>query len=350
MTEKNLKHGDKRSNCHQDYPNLSGFGYEVIQELGHNYEGGRITYLAQQINCQQKVVIKEFCCAKITTDWHGNKPYEREIQLLQKLNHPRIPCYLNSFEKTGFFYLVQEYKKAPSLGFRRCFHPEEIKKIAISILEILDYLQQQKSPIIHRDIKPENILVDQELNAYLVDFGLAQVQTEKSDLSTLVVGTPGFIPPEEQFGHPLTSASDLYSLGATLICLLNNIPAREISQLIDDQYRFNFHKILPHISPTFRYWLKKMVAPNHKQRYANAGDALAALTPIKVMGSKKRLDHVLSIVDHKKNLAILILIILGISLGWGASSFVSLPGNAINSNVQVKQNNEHSIPTVYIKK
>ncbi len=96
--------------------------------------------------------------------------------------------------------MLQEYKNAPSLGLQRSFHPQEIKQIAISVLEILVYLQKRVVPIIHRDIKPENLLVDEQLNAYLVDFGLAQRQGAKMTLSSFAVGTPGFMPPEEQFG------------------------------------------------------------------------------------------------------------------------------------------------------
>jgi serine/threonine protein kinase len=349
MLERNINYGDKRSNSHQNFPDISTVGYQIIQELGHNTEGGRITYLAHHIQSGQKVVIKQFCFAKTTADWHGVKSYQREIELLQKLNHPRIPCYLESFEKPGFFYLVQEYKNAPSLGIKRCFYPEEIKEIAMSILEILVYLQQLNSPIIHRDIKPENILLDQHLNAYLVDFGLAEVQKEKADLSTLVAGTPGFIPPEEQFGYPLTTASDLYSLGVTLICLLTNTPGKEISKLCDDNYRIHIHKLLPHISPAFRSWLKKMVEPNSKHRYSNAGSALAALKPIQVMVYKNQLGNFSTIVNHQKKLAILGLSILGILLGWGASSFISLPGNAVNSNVQGKPNLADYFPQVNMK-
>ncbi len=205
------------------------------------------------------------------------KAYQREIEILQQLNHSRIPRYIDSFETPGAFYLVQEYKNAPSLGLKRSFHPEEIKQIALSILEILVYLQKQVPPIIHRDIKPENILVDEQLNAYLVDFGLARIQGAKIALSSFVAGTPGFMPPEEQFGHSLTEASDLYSLGATLICLLTNTRSVDIGKLIDDNYRFNFQQLVPQISPRFRWWLMKMVERNRKRRYANAAIALKAL-------------------------------------------------------------------------
>lgn len=346
MIEFDVNHGYKENKPYNNYPDFSAFGYQVIQELGRNSEGGRITYLANHINSQKQVVIKEFCFANTTADWYGVKAYEREMQFLQRLNHPRIPHYIDSLETPGCFYLVQEYKNAPSLGLRRCFHPQEIKEIALSILEILVYLQEQEPKIIHRDIKPDNILVDQQLQAYLVDFGLAKKQDEKAVLSTLVAGTPGFIPPEAEFGHPLTAASDLYSLGVTLICLLTNTSSANIGKLIDENYRSNFHTLLPYISPSFRSWLKKMVAPNRKHRYANAADALAALTPIPVMGEKNQLINVYSGIYNQRNFTILGLSIMGLLLGWGASSFISLPGNAVNSSVQLKNDHSNSIPTV----
>ena len=59
-------------------------------------------------------------------------------------------------------------------------------------------------------------------------------------MSSVAAGAPGFMPPEEQFGRTLTEASDLYSLGATLICLLTRTRSVKIGNLMDDNYRFNF--------------------------------------------------------------------------------------------------------------
>ncbi|MBK1986616.1 serine/threonine protein kinase [Sphaerospermopsis aphanizomenoides BCCUSP55] len=334
--EFDINHGYDKTVLKKNYPDFTAVGYQVIQELGHNREGGRITYLAHHLHSHQKVVIKEFSFANMTTDWSGVKAYEREIQLLQQLNHPRIPRYLDSFEKPGFFYLIQEYKKAPSLAARRCFHPEEIKQIALSILDILVYLQQQNPPIIHRDIKPANILVDEKLNVYLVDFGLAKIQDTEVDLSTFVTGTPGFIPPEEQIGLGLTKASDLYSLGTTLICLLTNTHAADICTLIDANYRFNFQQLLPYISPAFRSWLKKMVESNHKRRYANAADALQELKPMRVLNSGNKIDNLLAFIQQRKSIAMLGLATLGILVTVGTNFMISQPGDAINSNAQVK--------------
>jgi serine/threonine protein kinase len=312
------------------YPNFSKQGYQVVKELGRNREGGRITYLANVLNSKQQVVIKEFCFARADADLSGVKPYEREIKILQLLNHSRIPRYLDSFEIPGAFYLVQEYKNAPSLGLKSSFSPEEIKQIALSILEILVYLQKQVPPIIHRDIKPENILVDELLNAYLVDFGLARIEDAKIALSSFVAGTPGFMPPEEQFGHSLTKASDLYSLGATLICLLTNTRSVEIGKLIDDNYRFNFQQLVPQISPRFRDWLMRMVEPNRKRRYPNAAVALTALKPIEVVGSATGIDNLIRIIKPRKRAAVLTLVTFIVLAAMRATLMSYQPNGAIN--------------------
>jgi uncharacterized protein YjbI with pentapeptide repeats/serine/threonine protein kinase len=275
--------------------------YKVIRELGRNQEGGRITYLAADTSLDppQQVVIKEFRFAASGADWSGFKAYEREIEVLRGLNHPRIPRYLDSLETKAGFCLVQEYKNALSLAVRRSFTPEDIKKIAVSVLEILVYLQKRTLPIIHRDIKPENIVVDKQLNAYLVDFGFARIRGQELALSSVAAGTPGFMPPEEQFGRNLTEASDLYSLGATLICLLTGTRSVDVGNLIDDNYRFDFKKLVPKLSPRFILWLEKMVAPNVKHRYANGWDALQALKPIQVVCGASGLESLVSAVKPR---------------------------------------------------
>jgi uncharacterized protein YjbI with pentapeptide repeats len=284
--------------------------YQVVRELGYNREGGRITYLATDtsLNPPQEVVIKEFRFATSDANWSGFKAYQREIEILQQLDHPRIPRYLDSYETNTGFCLVQEYKKAPSLAQQRSFNFEEIKQIAISVLEILVYLQKRTPAVIHRDIKPENILVDKQpilfsikqgeqqksklpLTAYLVDFGFARIRDGELALSSVAAGTPGFMPPEEQFGRTLTEASDLYSLGATLICLLTGTRSVDVGKLIDDDYRFNFKKLVPKVSPHFISWLEKMVAPNVKQRYANAAEALEALKRPVFVGDRAKTNR-----------------------------------------------------------
>lgn len=267
----------------QQFPDCSSHGYQVLQSLGHNYAGGRSTYLATHLNTQKPVVIKQFQFAKPGADWSAYKAHEREIKVLQGLSHPGIPRYLDSFETPEGFCLVHDYKNAQSLAVFRRLDPEKIKQISIEVLEILVYLQNRVPGVIHRDIKPENILMGDRTDIiYLIDFGLARIGGGDVAQSSVVSGTPGFMPPEQLLKLKLTEASDLYGLGVTLICLLTQTNSSEINRLIDSSYRLNFAELVPHLSDEFIHWLQKMVEPNSGDRFSHAAAALEALTPISV--------------------------------------------------------------------
>jgi uncharacterized protein YjbI with pentapeptide repeats len=97
------------------------------------------------------------------------------------------------------------------------------------------------------------------------------------------------------FNRQLTQASDLYSLGATLICLLTQTKSTEIGNLVDEAYRIDFKQMVPHLSRKFVDWLSKMTAPNCKNRFERAVDALEALKPIDV---RRRLLKPIDIVRY----------------------------------------------------
>ena len=86
-----------------DYPDFSQLGYQVIRELGRNQKEGRITYLANVQNSNQQVVIKKFSVLDASVDWSGLKAYEREMEILQQLDHPRIPSLYRFFCNTNKF-------------------------------------------------------------------------------------------------------------------------------------------------------------------------------------------------------------------------------------------------------
>lgn len=267
------------------YPDFSGYGYQLLQPLGYSLSGGRVTYLATNTNTKQLVVIKQFQFAQINSSWSSYNLLQREIEVLQKLNHPGIPKYLTSFETPNGFCLVQEHKLATSLAGARNFSLKDILEIATSILKILVYLQQQVPPVIHRDIKPENILLDEQMNAYLVDFGFAGEGGCEVAASSVVKGTLGFMPPEQLFNRQLGMASDLYGLGVTLVCLLTGTKSTHVGRLIDDKFEINFRKLLPELDFEFVEWLKKMVAPNCQERFINAKIALSILQAITLSDS-----------------------------------------------------------------
>ncbi|HEY9704456.1 MAG TPA: serine/threonine-protein kinase, partial [Allocoleopsis sp.] len=205
-----------------------------IQEL-LSKKTGRITLLALDLQTKKSVIVKllvfnnEFI-------WEDLKLFEREAQTLKSLNHHAIPKYLDYFEfdlpELKGFALVQTYINAPSLekSFEngRRFTEDELKQIADKLLEILNYLHEHNPPVIHRDIKPSNILITNRSgnsigDVYLVDFGSVQTVAKNKEGGTItIVGTYGYMPPEQYFGKA-GPASDLYSLGMTIIYYFGDI-------------------------------------------------------------------------------------------------------------------------------
>ncbi|AFY95503.1 serine/threonine protein kinase [Chamaesiphon minutus] len=266
-----------------DFPDFSPQGYRVIRELGRNAAGGRVVYLCETIaEPIERVVIKQFQFAR-GSGWSQFKEIEREMQVLKDLEHPGIPCYLGSIQTDDGYSIVQEFKDAQALSIPRSFDPDQIKQIVVSILEILVYLQDRIPVVIHRDIKPENVLVDADLNVYLIDFGFARIGGGEVAMSSVAAGTFGFMAPEQLYNKGLTAATDLYGLGAMSIALLTQTKSTRMDALIDEDGKITFQHLTPKLSIRFMEWLETIVAPRLSDRYPNAEAALTALKPIYVV-------------------------------------------------------------------
>lgn len=256
--------------------------YQLQHCLGKT--SGRQTWLAQDLTTQQPVVIKLLSFGS-DFQWDDLKLFEREAAILKAIDHPAIPRYLDFFElntaSNKGFALVQSHLAAPSLADHlkagRSFSEADLKQIAIALLQILAHLHAQHPPIIHRDIKPNNILLSDRSghsvgSVYLVDFGSVQTLAAKQGGTITVVGTYGYMPPE-QFGGRATAASDLYSLGATLIYLATGQHPADLPQ-IDLKLQF---ESLANLSPELTRWLQHMVEPSLNRRFSSAQAALSAL-------------------------------------------------------------------------
>ena len=256
--------------------------YVIQKQLSKN--AGRRTLLARDLQTQELVAIKLLIFGEDVC-WDDLKLFEREAQTLQLLSHPAIPRYLDYFDvdvPTGKgFALVQNYIPAKSLEewlkSGRTFSEAEVKQLAKALLEILDYLHGQQPPVIHRDIKPSNILLANRSgnsvgDVYLVDFGSVQTLAAKKGGTITVVGTYGYMPPE-QFGGRNVPASDIYSLGATLIYLVTGRHPAELSQ---GNLQIQFESTV-NLNPDLIAWLKWMTQPSLNRRLAFAKEALEAL-------------------------------------------------------------------------
>ena len=240
---------------------------------------GRHTYLAQDLLTSEQVVIKLLLFGP-DFDWADLKLFEREAQILQTLSHPAIPQYRDHFEISleggRGLALVQTYIDAPSLQEwmeqGRRFAEPEVRELAQKLLRILVYLHELHPPVIHRDLKPSNILLGSDQQVYLVDFGSVQAAAPREQGSYTVVGSYGYMP-LEQFGGRTVPASDLYSLGATLIHLLTGQHPADLPQ---EGARIVFEQAVQ-LSPPFRDWLRWMTEPVVADRPTSARQALEAL-------------------------------------------------------------------------
>ena len=188
---------------------ILGDHYQVQQQLAK--KPGRRTLLAHDLKTQELVVVKLLSFGS-DFEWDALKLFEREVETLKTLSHTSIPRYLDYFELDSAngkgFALVQTYIAAKSLEEHlkagRSFNQSEVKELAKALLEILTYLHGRQPPVIHRDIKPSNILLGERSGnnvgqVYLVDFGSVQTLAAREGGTMTVVGTYGYMPPE-QFG------------------------------------------------------------------------------------------------------------------------------------------------------
>jgi serine/threonine protein kinase len=255
--------------------------YTILEQLGKSHR--RRTMLVSDRESGELAIAKLLTFSSDFA-WEDLKLFEREAETLKTLDHPAIPSYIDYFElesKSKGYALVQTYVDGKSLEeyiqSGRVFTEKELKNIAKQLLKILIYLHSQYPPVIHRDIKPSNIILvettkNQLGKIYLVDFGSVQTLASKAGKTVTVVGTYGYMPPE-QFGGYATPASDLYSLGATLIALATGIHPADLPQ---QGMRIAFAPLV-NFTPAFTDWLEWLTETSVEKRSQTAAQALDTL-------------------------------------------------------------------------
>ncbi len=193
--------------------------YELVETIG---QGGMATvYKAYQPSFDRYVALK-LLPRDLSEDPRALKRFQQEARMIARLEHRSIlPVYAYG-EHEGMPYIVMRLLEAGSLRRKLFYEGVELPaavRIVEQVAEALDYAHAQG--VVHRDLKPSNILLDEQGNAYLTDFGIAQMMdavagTEVAGAGSGVVGTPSYMSPEQCQGKPATPASDIYALGVIL--------------------------------------------------------------------------------------------------------------------------------------
>jgi serine/threonine protein kinase len=168
---------------------------------------------------------------------HGDKEFQAEVRILGQCRHPQLVTLLGyHISESGMFLIynylpggnlerfIQERGKRP-ISWRR------LHKIALDVACALSYMHDECVPrILHRDVKPNNILLDNECNAYLSDFGLARfLRNSETHATTDVAGTFGYVAPEYAMACRVSDKSDVYSFGVVLLELISDKKALDPS-------------------------------------------------------------------------------------------------------------------------
>ena len=207
-------------NEEQMIPTPSDFGHFVLErELGHGGMGG--VYLARDKMLDRKVAIKVML-KSLGEDPAFVERFQREAQAAARLNHPNIAQIYSFGQENGMPYIAMELVGGGSLDKEMeanpgTMDPVRVMKVGQQVADALALAAEQG--LVHGDVKPENVLFDADGNAKLVDFGLAAMQGDSSE----IWGTPYYISPEKVRRQKIDYRADIYSLGGTLYHALTGV-------------------------------------------------------------------------------------------------------------------------------
>ncbi|MGA7274701.1 MAG: protein kinase, partial [Candidatus Udaeobacter sp.] len=203
--------------------------YELLEEVGRGGQG--VVFRARQKSLNRTVALKVISLGQWASEAHL-KRFRREAEAAASLDHPSIVPIYEVGERDGSCYFSMKFVEGGQLDEVVRRKPMSIRQAAELIAKVARTVHYaHEHGIVHRDIKPGNILVDVKGEPHLTDFGLARlVETESTMTRTMeVLGTPSYMAPEQAGGNNpagpgLTTATDVYGLGAVLYQLLTGHP------------------------------------------------------------------------------------------------------------------------------
>lgn len=214
----------------------------------------------------------------------------REARVLAAIQHPNIIQILDAAKQEGIYFLVMQYLKGQSLmdliKQEERIHYIRAGKIILKVARGLGAAHKQM--ILHRDVKPSNILISSdEETVKIIDFGLARrvVREEEITKEGIVLGTPGYISPEQCLNQNIDETSDIYSLGATFYRAITGKEPFDGSNLTKLMAQLKGNFVLPHlidktIPIKISEIISKMLAKRRDARYQNMENVIEDLENI----------------------------------------------------------------------
>jgi hypothetical protein len=280
--------------------------YQIKEEIGR---GGMATvYRAFDPNFNREIALKVLP-REMMHNLNFRAQFKRELKTIASLEHPAIVPVYDVGEDDGQAYFVMRFMAGGSLAAlieKGKFSLQDTARIIERVALALDHAH--RNSIVHRDIKPDNILFDANNNPYISDFGVAKI-TEAAYSGTQdgrVVGTPGYMSPEQAYSQPVDGRSDIYGLGVIIYQMLtgaqpykfeSNAPIASIVKQVNEPIP-EILKENPDMPQEVDAIIKTSMAKNREDRYATALDLARALNLV-AFGEDRILNPATTILDRR---------------------------------------------------
>jgi serine/threonine-protein kinase len=208
---------------------LAAGRYRIERALGHG--GMAVVYLAHDEQLHRRVAIKVLA-EHLAGDDNFRARFLQESKLAGRLSHPNVVQVYDAGETDGSPYIVMEYVPGDTIARRGKLSHQEAVPLALQACAGLQHAHD--AGLIHRDVKPANLLVREDDVLKVADFGIARAaELTRLTQHGTVLGTAAYLSPEQAAGEEVTTAADIYSLGAVVYELLTGRAPYEFESLAE---------------------------------------------------------------------------------------------------------------------